>query len=500
MRQNLTEASRLYERGLQLLASPKGLYRAVKCLEKSYRLGSPFALYQLALIERSPNREFRVDLKHSDKLLIEARARLEKISESGEDAAAANHIIAQYYLQGFGGVLADDERWLHYEARAAELGSAEAAGELARYYREDEHLDEERASCYEERSHREAPPCAEQTAEASLLDEPVAAAPLIADIASAPIAVAERDVDLNLVAERDEVLTEDFAPLADVAALESTAPELDKPAELLEAKPADEQVYAAPQPEVSDLEESAAESAAVPAAPIYSAQYSFVPNRVPSLHGLDTVDKCYYPSELFLPRTRIVYVDARLSEEEQSDEYIADQKILRALRNLETEGRAKLDSSLALLREAAKVRPLTVDNILGDLYFRGDLLERDFTLALHYYKSAESAGSAYAAYQLGEIYLGAEDESLLDRDLGIRFIRKAATAGYAPALRRLGQLYHRGEISLVSYQAAYSFYQLAVDRGDRESLLEMAKIDEARGEDGLAAAHRAAYASQAASI
>lgn len=195
------------------------------------------------------------------------------------------------------------------------------------------------------------------------------------------------------------------------------------------------------------------------------------------------------PGDLFLARQRINYVDPILTEEELSPTHIATQMILKALRLLE-EREEEPHKALSLLGEASKTYPKTANNILGELYYQGDLLEKDLMSSIHFFNKAEKEDSIYAAYMLGLIYYTADDTSVQDKDLGVRFIRKAASMGYGPALDKMGQIHHNGEISKISYQAAYRFYELAVARGHKSSYLAMADIDERRGDNALAEAHR----------
>lgn len=541
MRKNLYEAHKLYYEGVALLNDPKKNNKGVKKIEKAHKLGSPLALYQLGrIIDRSDLKDYIRNPEKSKELLLKAKPILESTASSnGIDAPLANHYLASYYLEGLAEHEVDIQRGLIYEMKSSELGLVEATEYLASYYLDDEHKDVDKATFYcELATHQKAELSQNIIAltetEEKTVEEIV---DLIAESDKKVLAVDEQDVieekleqklqqveaelddnnyDLEESEEKEEdnqtllssIMAGDSADLVEDIRVEAEqaaeAPIVENSDPLIEER---EEYVAAPisiqheeQPvtieasgkepdfdlsKLLPLSEEEEEIEAKIKANNVEEQNIYIAS---SLDLPDLVGEPL-PGDIFLARQRINYVDPVLSEEELSPSHIATQMILRALRLLE-EKNGETRKALSLLGEASKTFPKTANNILGELYYVGDLIERDLMSSIHHFKIAEKEDSIYAAYMLGIIYFTTEDSSIQDKDLGVRFIRKAASMGYGPALDKMGQIHHNGEISKISYQAAYRFYELAVARGNKTSYLGMADIDERRGDNVLAEAHR----------
>ncbi len=574
MGKNQYEAHKLFYQGLSLLEKPKKIDKAIACIKKSYKLGSPLALFEIAMIlRRNDLKDYPQDLNRSDKLLVTAKPILEANMNGVLDGDLATHFYAQYFLHGYAGVEIDEAYGIALEEKVAKNGLVEATEYLITYYSDPEHNNMEKVEYYtkllEEQKAilasgqrngviemlQEEPKETSRTVEESIekvgteetvvvkpaeeeikeevklekkadfneivklntifktdpLSEEVTAVETSKEVASDVNTICEK----NEISEEEKVMEEVIIQNASTETVEDSVEEIET-IESKEEKVAsyveeDVEEEAAPIEEITYEEETRPlpkkgkeptfdytkfipvinESSSVEAKIITDEPEDKEPAVKVDLDGFRKceVEDLYIPETIYSPRERIVLVDPEYSDDELTAEYIATQQILKALNRLDDKDETSLKDAIQLLSEASRVYPIKCFGLLGDIYSNGIYTESNELLAIHYYKSADSNGSAYGAYHLGQIYLDETSESF-DKDVGIKFIRKSATLGYGPALDRMGKIYHNGEISLVSYQAAYAFYKLAVERNHRESYLAMAKIDEAKGNNELAEKHR----------
>lgn len=536
MRKNQYEAHKLFYQGLSMLGNPKKVDKAISNIKKSYKLGSPLALFEIGMIlRRTDLRDYPQDLEKSDKCLKEAKPILEKNLDGALDGDLATHFLAQYYLYGYANVEIDEAYGISLEEKVAKNGLVEATEFLIKYYSDPSHSNEDKVDFYtrllqeqkailasgqrsgviEMLQNKEEQPEGktveetlsnieekketkevnnEETEEVSLetistqeeIDETEEkeVEPEVKTIAEVKHVEEEvqEETEVKLVTNEENVSEEEIEPIEEVREVkQEVVQEERKPLPKKGKDPEfDYRKF------IPSFQNKPQEVEAI----IIDKKEEELPFRLDLTDKtVDSGDVSLLSYELYKPRERVTLVRPLYSKEERSPEHIANQQILKALNRLEENDSESLHDAIQLLGEASKVYPAKCNSLLGDIYSEGKYTEVNELLALHYFKIADSAGSVYASYRLGQLYLK-ENSETYDKDLGIKFIRKAAAAGYGPALDRMGKVYHNGEISLVSYQAAYSFYNLAVERNHRESYLSMAKIDDARGNEALAKKHR----------
>lgn len=108
-------------------------------------------------------------------------------------------------------------------------------------------------------------------------------------------------------------------------------------------------------------------------------------------------------------------------------------------------------------------------NELGNMYYFGLGVERDFSKALNYYRNAAKAGYVNAQYSLGNCYLLGDG---IDRDNkeAIKWIKKAAEQGNVFAQNSMGEFYLKGLAGLSqNYTEALRWYQKAANKGDSQA-------------------------------
>jgi len=544
MRKNQYEAHKLFYQGLSMLGNPKKVDKAISNIKKSYKLGSPLALFEIGMIlRRTDLRDYPQNLEKSDKCLKEAKPILEKNLDGALDGDLATHFLAQYYLYGYANVEIDEAYGISLEEKVAKNGLVEATEFLIKYYSDPSHSNEDKVDFYtrllQEQKAILASGQRSGVIEMLQTNEEQPAGKTVEDTISN---IEEKKETEEVKETTEEVSLETISTQTALDEVENDEKEVEPEVKNIAEVKTDEEVEVQDEPEVQletidTTEETVNEIETEPVEEELSVKEvekeevqeerkplpkkgkdpefdyrKFIPtfqNQPQEVEAIiidkkeeelpfkldltdktvDSGDVSLLSYELYKPRERVTLVRPLYSKEERSPEHIANQQILKALNRLEENDSESLHDAIQLLGEASKVYPAKCNSLLGDIYSEGKYTEVNELLALHYFKIADSAGSVYASYRLGQLYLKENSESY-DKDLGIKFIRKAAAAGYGPALDRMGKVYHNGEISLVSYQAAYSFYNLAVERNHRESYLSMAKIDDARGNDALAKKHR----------
>lgn len=577
MGKNQYEAHKLFYRGLSLLENPKKISSAIYYIKKSHKLGSPLALFEIAIILRRKDlKDYPQDLEKSDKLLKQAKPVLEANVDSGLDGDLATHFLAQYYLYGYAGVEIDEAYAISLEEKVAKRGLVEATEFLIAYFSNPSHNNVEKVDYYtqllrsqkailasgqkngviemladsEESNDKTVEESIEKYSSESKEDDKSKS---ITSSSEKKEKINPKKVKLNSIActedpiEEVEPVNEEKVDLSTIKTntdetiedsekedgvevstllldekeeetteneVEEIAKEVDTSEVITEESTESEKVVETIEEEKEIVPHYVEESKPLPKKgkeptfdykkfiPVFetqSVEAKIIDKKEEESVEVDlfeltgeekeSIDVTLFDPKVFAPRERIVYTVPVYSEEELSSEHIAYQQILKALDRLEDNDENSLKDAIQLLGDASKVYPAKCNCLLGEIYSDGKYTDENELLAIHYYKQAETSGSAYASFRLGQIYLN-QDSPSYDKDLGIKFIRKSASTGYAPALDRMGKIYHNGEISLVSYQAAYSFYKLAVERNYRESYNSMAKIDEARGNDELAQKHR----------
>ncbi|ASP33713.1 hypothetical protein CHH27_11020 [Labrenzia sp. VG12] len=86
------------------------------------------------------------------------------------------------------------------------------------------------------------------------------------------------------------------------------------------------------------------------------------------------------------------------------------------------------------------------------------------------------AGSAKAAYRLGEYHSNSQNEETYDLDRALRWFEQAAGSGDLEALYHVGQLHFTGSVKNHSYEAAYLSFLKGAEAGHVPSMHSLAMM------------------------
>ena len=105
-------------------------------------------------------------------------------------------------------------------------------------------------------------------------------------------------------------------------------------------------------------------------------------------------------------------------------------------------------------------------NKLGDMYYFGKGVPKDYVEAAKWFHEAAEQGHADAQAKLGLMY--AKDQGVKkDHDKAAKWFHKAAMQGHADAQTSLGGMYAAGVGVQEDYVEAYAWYLLAKTNGNK---------------------------------
>lgn len=99
------------------------------------------------------------------------------------------------------------------------------------------------------------------------------------------------------------------------------------------------------------------------------------------------------------------------------------------------------------------------------MYYEGRGVQRNYAIALHWYRKSAEQGYANAEFALGDLYFQGRGVPQ-DTAEAICWTRKAADQGYAKAQAGLGYLYFNGVGVPQNYVEAFRWYSRAADQGE----------------------------------
>jgi len=99
---------------------------------------------------------------------------------------------------------------------------------------------------------------------------------------------------------------------------------------------------------------------------------------------------------------------------------------------------------------------------LGDIYYYGEIVEKNYVKAALLYQKACSGGDAYGCRSLGYMYDRAKGVAL-NHEKSVKFYTKACEGKDITGCCNLGYSYYRGEGVKKDYSKAFKFYKLACD-------------------------------------
>lgn len=152
-----------------------------------------------------------------------------------------------------------------------------------------------------------------------------------------------------------------------------------------------------------------------------------------------------------------------------------DQLVL-AIKELTDDGSYDNKERIDAIKRSAKLGNIRAANFLGEMYARGEIVQKDLDMSRLYFEEAEAMGSVRAKYMLGIMIL---EGSYSRRDVirGLNKIYQAAKAGLRDAQFYLGKIYYKGEMLERDLKKSYVYFQAAYARGDKEAERYMRAIE-----------------------
>jgi TPR repeat protein len=117
------------------------------------------------------------------------------------------------------------------------------------------------------------------------------------------------------------------------------------------------------------------------------------------------------------------------------------------------------------LRARAEKGDAGAQAALGAVYLFGEVVPRDYGLAMKWYRKAAEQGKMEAQYALGYAYAGGIGV-LQDFPESVRWYRKAAEQGDAEAQVQLGFAYYYGKGISKNHQEAAAWFNKAAEQGN----------------------------------
>ena len=117
-----------------------------------------------------------------------------------------------------------------------------------------------------------------------------------------------------------------------------------------------------------------------------------------------------------------------------------------------------------ILKQAEKGHAFA-ENLLGNRYFEGKGVPKNYVEALKWYTKATEQGYADAQYNLGDLFYFGEGVEK-DYSKAFEWYTKAAEQGYADAQCCLGFMYENGYGKEKDYSKAFEWYTKAAEQGD----------------------------------
>ena len=143
---------------------------------------------------------------------------------------------------------------------------------------------------------------------------------------------------------------------------------------------------------------------------------------------------------------------------------------------ISAEGTAQTGAEhLADLTQRANREDAVAQDRLGDIYQKGEIVERDYRTAVYWYKKSARKGYAPAQRHLGSAYRSGHGVEQ-DFKKALYWYRRAASNGDLAAQFNLGQMYRLGLGTDPKPGEAARWYRLAAERGDAEAQNNLAYL------------------------
>ena len=108
----------------------------------------------------------------------------------------------------------------------------------------------------------------------------------------------------------------------------------------------------------------------------------------------------------------------------------------------------------------AKYGDLAAQTNIGEMYLRGEGVERNRSVAIYWFRKAADHGFAEAQYRLGRVYIGDDNEE------AVRWFKEAARHGDVKSINQLATMYEQGQGVAQNLGETFRLRQQAAGRGN----------------------------------
>ena len=132
-----------------------------------------------------------------------------------------------------------------------------------------------------------------------------------------------------------------------------------------------------------------------------------------------------------------------------------------------------MKKSLSDLRELACAGDSEAQLMVGEMYFNGAGVSRNYKEAFRWFKEAADQGDAQAQYEIAHMYEnGFVYENTIDEDdkETVKWYKLSSANGYARAQFKLAQAYIYGDTVPKNRKEAFRLLYLAADNGHQEAI------------------------------
>ena len=132
-------------------------------------------------------------------------------------------------------------------------------------------------------------------------------------------------------------------------------------------------------------------------------------------------------------------------------------------------GKFMLDGDVTSLETAADEGLDEAQFELGNCYYNGKGVSKDYVSAYEWYKKASDQGLEKAREKLSNKYYSTAMSKMTDQSAIVKMLTRAAEKGHAEAQFELGKCYHYGKGIKQDYKSAIKWYKEAAEQGNEEA-------------------------------
>lgn len=177
------------------------------------------------------------------------------------------------------------------------------------------------------------------------------------------------------------------------------------------------------------------------------------------------------------PRAKQLFIDASSGGDALATMWIARNYWLGSCNFQQSEDDAKkiAKTVIALVKELAEKGDTEAMFLLGDAYYAGLGVERDYTQAVFWLRKAIAKGHPFAMNNLGVMYFDGEGVPK-DHAQALTLYRLAAEKGFTTAISNVGAMYKDGAGVPKDYGQALSYFTKAADRGGMLGMYNLGEL------------------------